>query len=103
MILNTECTLQWYREVCEASRRDVPTFLVGCKSDFRSWIREYARTPTCLVPQDDAEEMASTICASYYGCSAYAPKGIDELFDAVARASLEVVFEEKDEKRRFMG
>lgn len=80
----------------------MPIFLVGCKSDFRSWAREYARNPTCLVSQDDAEAMASTIGAGYYECSAYTPEGIDQLFDAVARASLRVNFEEKDEKHRLM-
>ena len=35
--------------------------------------------------------------AGCYECSAYTPEGIDQLFDAVTRASLDVDFEEKDE------
>jgi hypothetical protein len=41
--------------------------------------------------------MASRIGArGYYECSAYSSEGMDPLMDAVARASLEEVFEAED-------
>ena len=81
---------QWYPEVRDFGGPHVPILLVGCKSD----LRDGSHPAPCVVPREEAETVAYKIGArGYYECSSFRVKGLSEVIEDAARASLEVAHE----------
>ncbi|KAJ3230458.1 hypothetical protein HDU81_004482 [Chytriomyces hyalinus] len=83
--------LQWYPEVAQYCP-GVPIVLIGLKKDLRNdpaVVSELAKSGLTPVSHHQGADMARRIGAvTYMECSARNREGIQELFQAVARASL---------------
>ena len=87
---------KWYQEARDKCGPKVPIFLVGCKSDLRAF---ESVASVCFVPAKEAEVVANQLGARYYECSARSREGLDDLIEDAARASLEDMFEQRDDAR----
>lgn len=91
-------TTKWIDEVKHFCH-GLPVILVGCKKDLRQdrkTIAELSKEGKRPVSSDEVENVAKTIgAAKYLECSSKNNEGVNEVFEHVARASINMKRKEK--------